>query len=589
MPAQLPSALSAKIDQLLLRKIAQIKSGECPLRFIGATQDARWRRDAAQTIDTAFQMFLPDIMADPIMDQALVQTIMREVHLVGLRTAQQIPIKDFLDRLADAAGVHEPPPQPPSAQQTDLQQPDSQQPGPVSRLRRTQSTSRIAPPWAERGLRRTASVSLRRPTSGLQGGISLKPMLDLMKHGIIKRHPAIVEFLHAVVQTVQSLDSHTRFAYLQYVRDSLSLKKTVYLTYILDILIVSMTNSKEFAFEVQSHFYKELQRKGIDPFDTFATFRGIMALPNSTLFKGAKTISVFPAMTMYIARRFNNGTPPSNQQIAALSGFLSWADRKALQICQEVRQGGEDTGLLINMEEAVIADFSAGRRDNAAVGAIYCSRLYGVPAGVGAANGAGVVSSFPTGWVFPIGLQSTDGPGVSHPFYEAVMVDIRKKERIRINGQPMLKNYHASSYDDDWASLYHTWNMAFILGEIPDLDIIAPKLLAPSVMCAKGEQYLFCRLHGLFTAICFMILKCSDGVQMDIHPPNHQALARLYGAINLEQAWLYQVRRKGAAAGSKDAFLTYWDNNAPSLVGGALGYARLAAHAFLGWTSRLTD
>lgn len=588
MPALLPDSLIARIDQLLADKIAQIKSGAQPLRFIGVTQNARWRTEAAQTLDTAFRMFLPDIMADPVMDRDLMHQVMREVHLAGLRSSQQIPIKAFLDRLADEAGIHEPPPALP-----DLPLPgQSQADGPQatgSRLRRTQSISRLDLPKQERSFRRTASFSQRNPVPGPVGGTSLKPMLDLMKHGIIKRHPAIVEFLHAVVQTVQSLSGYSRFAYLQYVRDSLPLKKMVYLTYILDLLIVSMTNSKEFAFEVQSHFYKELQRKGIDPFDTFATFRGIMALPNSTLFKGAKTISVFPAMTMYIARRFNNGIPPSNQQIAALSGFLSWADRKALQICQEVRQGGEDTGLLINMEEAVIADFSAGRKDNAAVGAIYCSRLYGVPAGVGAAGADGVVSSFPTGWVFPIGLQSTDGTGVTHPFYEALKADIRKKERIRINGQPMLKNYHASSYDDDWASLYHTWNMAFILGEIPDLDIIAPKLLAPSVMCAKGEQYLFCRLHGLFTAICFMILKCSDGVQTDIHPPNHQALARLYGAINLEQAWLYQVRRKGAAAGSKDAFLAYWDNNAPSLVGGALGYARLAAHAFLGWTSKLME
>ncbi|HMY22098.1 MAG TPA: hypothetical protein PKA58_37490, partial [Polyangium sp.] len=96
-------------------------------------------------------------------------------------------------------------------------------------------------------------------------------------------------------------------------------------------------------------------------------------------------------------------------------------------------------------------------------------------------------------------------------------------------------------------------------------------------------------VHALFVAICFLIMKCSDRTQNDAHPPNNQAMARLYGAINLEQAWLYLVKRKGNAAGTKEDFLRYWDEAAPSLVGGALGYARLAAHAFLGWTSKLMD
>lgn len=96
-------------------------------------------------------------------------------------------------------------------------------------------------------------------------------------------------------------------------------------------------------------------------------------------------------------------------------------------------------------------------------------------------------------------------------------------------------------------------------------------------------------MHALFVAIYFLIMKCSDRTQNDAHPPNNQAMARLYGAINLEQAWLYLVKRKGTAAGTKEDFLRYWDEAAPSLVGGALGYARLAAHAFLGWTSKLMD
>lgn len=593
MPANLPDALIARIDQLLLERVARIKQGQVALRFIGVPQDAAWRNDAARTVTAAFRMFLPDIMADPIMDTTLMLQIMREVHLTGLKTAQDIPIKQFLDDIAKEAGLEHltapalPEVPPPTGAQD--QAPDSA-PG----LRRTQSSSNLGKAGPGKLQRTNSSPSLKKPTPAQKAtvqraGISLKPMLDLMKYGIVKRHPAIVEFLHAVVETIQSLDTTARVAYLQHIQRSVDLKKTVYLTYVLDLIVVAMGNSKEFAFEVQTHFYRELQQRGIDPFDTFATFRGIMALPNSTLFKGAKTISVFPAMTMYIARRFNNGNPPSNAQISAIANHLSWADRMALGMSQQTQQGGEDTGLLINMEEAVIADFSAGRKDNAAVGAIYCSRLYGRTPGVGAQDG--MESFYYTGWVLPVGATEDDADytGAAHPFYDAMKADAKKKDAIRINGQPMARNYYAASYDDDWASLYHTWNLAFILGEIPDLDVMAPKLLAPSVMNAKGNQYLYCRVHALFVAICFLIMKCSDRTQNDAHPPNNQAMARLYGAINLEQAWLYLVKRKGNAAGTKEDFLRYWDEAAPSLVGGALGYARLAAHAFLGWTSKLMD
>lgn len=53
MPANLPDALIAQIDQLLLERVARIKQGQVPLRFIGAAQDAAWRSDAARTVTAA--------------------------------------------------------------------------------------------------------------------------------------------------------------------------------------------------------------------------------------------------------------------------------------------------------------------------------------------------------------------------------------------------------------------------------------------------------------------------------------------------------------------------------------------------------
>src|SRR5689334_22534949 len=104
MPGALPASLVADIDQVLIQRTAQLKKGLAPLRFIGATQDAKWRREAEKTVDAAFRMFLRPILSNPMMDTALVRQLLREVHLAGFRTSEQIPIKDFLDRFAGDGG-----------------------------------------------------------------------------------------------------------------------------------------------------------------------------------------------------------------------------------------------------------------------------------------------------------------------------------------------------------------------------------------------------------------------------------------------------------------------------------------------------
>jgi len=44
-------------------------------------------------------------------------------------------------------------------------------------------------------------------------------------------------------------------------------------------------------------------------------------------------------------------------------------------------------------------------------------------------------------------------------------------------------------YSRKWTSLYETWNLAFITGNLPNLNLFYPKLLIPSVVCAGSKDY----------------------------------------------------------------------------------------------------
>ena len=64
------------------------------------------------------------------------------------------------------------------------------------------------------------------------------------------------------------------------------------------------------------------------------------------------------------------------------------------------------------------------------------------------------------------------------------------------------ENYFPTfAFHQDWVSLYETWNMAFILGELNNLHYLFPKLLIPSVLNAKSENFLGARIIALWLSI----------------------------------------------------------------------------------------
>lgn len=85
----------------------------------------------------------------------------------------------------------------------------------------------------------------------------------------------------------------------------------------------------------------------------------------------------------------------------------------------------------------------------------------------------------------------------------------------------------------NWMSLYETWNLAFITGNLPNLDLLYPKLLIPEVIASRPNEYIFPRVLALSLSIHFYILRKLEG-RPDVILPHSRELAELWGKINYE-------------------------------------------------------
>jgi hypothetical protein len=109
-------------------------------------------------------------------------------------------------------------------------------------------------------------------------------------------------------------------------------------------------------------------------------------------------------------------------------------------------------------------------------------------------------------------------------------------EAIRLVGPERRIQY---IYDQEWASLYETWNFAFIIPELTKrLPIIAQKLLIPSVIDADPKDYLFNRVLALWASINFFLFADLEK-RPEFILPNAEAIGDLWGKINYIYARRY--------------------------------------------------
>ncbi|SHI01139.1 hypothetical protein [Clostridium grantii] len=86
-----------------------------------------------------------------------------------------------------------------------------------------------------------------------------------------------------------------------------------------------------------------------------------------------------------------------------------------------------------------------------------------------------------------------------------------------------------------WVSLYETWNLAFITGNLEHLQLLYPKLLIPSVIGAEQDEYLITRSAALWLSTLFHQFAALNRRE-NAPVPNKAELAKLWGKINLKYA-----------------------------------------------------
>ncbi len=320
----------------------------------------------------------------------------------------------------------------------------------------------------------------------------LKPMLNNVKQGIVDKHPAILEFAEKAL-----LEGW--FAESEHVQIS------IHVAFILEAITAAMCNSDLFFSEFVDHVRAKERDIGIDNKHLLRTIRTTWPAAIN-LFATAKAVSLDPAMAYFRLRRQLGGAPVTKEVISKLykNGEMSYLEYKLLlPVCKKSICICSDW-LRINIYEAGITEYNNGFKSNA-ISAHALSED---------ANKSCHREVFKSGSVLP--------EGEVDKFYESLVEE---------------DNYFPTfAFHKDWASLYETWNMAFILGELNNLHYLFPKLLIPSVLNAKSENFLGARIIALWLSINNTLFLNFNNSEKIVGPINRREMAQAWGEINKKYA-----------------------------------------------------
>jgi len=122
-----------------------------------------------------------------------------------------------------------------------------------------------------------------------------------------------------------------------------------------------------------------------------------------------------------------------------------------------------------------------------------------------------------------------------------IALAINPTEEVRVVGEERFLEYELSQ---DWVSLYESWNLAFITGNVQYLNLLYPKLLIPSVIDAEPDKYMFSRALSLWVSGNFFLFAQITHKHEPV-VPNAHVLAKLWGEINSKKANAFLLEQKG--------------------------------------------
>ncbi|MBL4799626.1 MAG: hypothetical protein JKY50_19665 [Oleispira sp.] len=340
----------------------------------------------------------------------------------------------------------------------------------------------------------TSDISMRSfLNNALSKPQNLAPLLSQIQWGLEHKNPAVVDFIEIALEK-------------NWLHPSPYIIKTVHVIYILEALTVAMCNNNDFFVEYVKHIRLKERDLGIDSKHIFKSF--INTFPASLNFFGtAKAVSLDMAMVYFRIKRELGEMPVNKEGVDNLYRMkkISFLEHKLLlPICNKINQCVCNDWLRINIYEAGITEFKNGFSDNAMAAHVlsedilkHCHR-----------------ETFELTSVFPLGE--------------------RNESYTSLYGEGAY--FPVVALDEKWVSLYRSWNMAFILGELNNLHYLFPKLLIPSVLCCKDENFLGVRIVSLWLSINSALMLNFNQPEKVIGPKNRAEMVLAWGEINKKYA-----------------------------------------------------
>jgi hypothetical protein len=321
---------------------------------------------------------------------------------------------------------------------------------------------------------------------------ALQPMFDNIKKGISSKHPAILEFAELALSK-------------NWFKPSKKVIRSINVTYILEALTATMCNDHDFFVEVQNHYKSKEQKLGINTIHFFSTLVHALSISHD-FFKLAKAFSLDPLMIYFKFQRGLSKSPITKKNLKKLykENQINYLEYKLLSPIHKNEIANINELVRINIYEAGVTEYRNGFKANAISAHELSEILINKPP----------VTIFNNKQVIP--ENNADS------FYNS----ITKKE----NTFPIIK------LSQNWVSLYTSWNMTFVLGNLNNLDMVFPKLLIPSIINAESENFLGARFISLWLSINHIIFRNYKKIKIT-GPTNKGEMAKAWSEINKKYAF----------------------------------------------------
>lgn len=318
----------------------------------------------------------------------------------------------------------------------------------------------------------------------------LDSMYEIIKKAIQKKHPAIIEFLDLGNQK-------------KWFKPSKNIIKAVHVAYILEAFTVTMCNDHDFFIEVRNHYKKKEKELGLNTQHPFRTLVNALKI-SPHFFDIAKPFSLDPFLVYFKLQRGLSKTQLQKEELKKLyeDEQINYIEYRLLSPIKQNHIQHINELVRINIYEAGITEYKNGFNANALCAHTLCEDLK-----------------------------------VNRP-----KTIFERKVVIPENKNSFYKSYTKSSFfptietSQEWASLYTSWNMAFVLGNLDNLELIMPKLFIPSLIDAKSENFLGVRFISLWLTINFGIFRKSDKIEI-LGPENKSEMTKAWSNINKKYAF----------------------------------------------------